>query len=451
MFKNLRQLNRFSLLLLAIAFVMSISQSTMTTAYPILMQHFHVDASVVQWLTTGFMIAMTLMMPLSPWLMDNVPLKRLLNGIVAVFLLGTAIAMVTPVFAGIIIGRLLEGLAVGALFPTYQALIIENTPVEKRGVSMGIVGLVMGSALAVGPIVSGFVLQLESWRWLFIIFFVILLVLIVSLQGQIKQSHKIQPSGFDFWSALLLLGFGGILYTVSILPDTGLSLSWYLYLVVSLAVLVAFIVRQLRLKHPFLNLSVFEYHGYLPAMLLTGISYSGLITTTVLMPLYYQRIFHLAPFWSGLLMVPAAAFLSLLNPRAGALLNRIGLRRLVVIGTTMMIVGYAALALAGTGSIIVGVIAAMLLEGGNAFIMMPSLTFANDALPDNLVPHGTAIITTMRQFIGAGSIVVATLLITSFNAHLNYGAALSHTAAWFILIPVLGLLLATQLKKRIKA
>lgn len=447
MFKNIRQLTPFAIILLAIAFTMSISQSTMTTAYPVLMRNFQVDAGTVQWLTTGFMVAMTLVMPVSPWLLNNVTLRTLLNGIVAVFLTGTAVAMLATRFEGIIIGRLLEGLAVGALFPTFQSVILENTATAQRGVTMGVVGLVMGSALAVGPIISGVVLQWVSWRALFVLFFVILLGLIAFGQPLIQNTHVMQPSRFDWLSALSLIGFGGVLYAISSIETLGMNWLWWVILLGSFCLLALFVIRQRQLAQPFLDLSVLRYRGYIPGWLLTGISYSGLIIATVIMPLFYQRIFHITPMWSGLLMVPAAVFLSQLNPRTGRLLNQIGLKKLVYIGMTMMMVGYAGLALFGTQSWVVGLLAALLLEGGNAFVMMPAVTAANNVLPEALVSHGTALITTMRQVIGAASVVVATLLISHFNTTVTIGQALSRTSAWFILVPVAGVLLATQLKR----
>lgn len=447
MFKNIRQLTPFAIILLAIAFTMSISQSTMTTAYPVLMRNFQVDAGTVQWLTTGFMVAMTLVMPVSPWLLNNVTLRTLLNGIVAFFLTGTAVAMLATRFEGIIIGRLLEGLAVGALFPTFQSVILENTATDQRGVTMGVVGLVMGSALAVGPIISGVVLQWVSWRALFVLFFVILLGLIAFGQPLIQNTHVMQPSRFDWLSALSLIGFGGVLYAISSIETLGMNWLWWGILLGNFCLLTLFVIRQRQLTRPFLDLSVLRYRGYIPGLLLTGISYSGLIIATVIMPLFYQRVFHITPMWSGLLMVPAAVFLSQLNPRTGRLLNQIGLKKLVYIGMAMMMVGYAGLALFGTQSWVVGLLAALLLEGGNAFVMMPAVTAANNVLPESLVSHGTALITTMRQVIGAASVVVATLLISHFNTTVTIGQALSRTSAWFILVPVAGVLLATQLKR----
>ena len=295
MFKNIRQLTPFSLMLLSISFIMSISQSTMTTAYPILMRNFNVSATTVQWLTTGFMVAMTLVMPLSPWLLDNVHLKPLLNSIVAIFLIGTAIAMLSPNFLGIIVGRLLEGMAVGALFPTFQSVIMENTTKGQRGLTMGVVGLVMGSALAVGPIISGVILQWVSWRALFALFFFTLLILIIAFQHLIKNTHSINKSNFDWLSAITLLGFGGVLYTIASLPSTGFNLTSCFILIISILLLLVFIVRQQKQSQPFLNLTVFKYQGFLPGLILTGISYSGLIIATVLMPLFLSTCFLFIP------------------------------------------------------------------------------------------------------------------------------------------------------------
>ena len=114
----------------------------------------------------------------------------------------------------------------------------------------------------------------------------------------------------------------------------------------------------------------------------------------------------------------------------------------------MMIVGYGLLALVGIKSWLIGLVAAMLLEGGNAFVMMPAVTAANNVLPKSLVSHGTALITTMRQVIGAGSVVVASLLITYFDTNQTIGSSLMKTSAWFVIVPVLGIILGMQLKNK---
>ncbi|MCI1920889.1 MAG: MFS transporter [Liquorilactobacillus nagelii] len=448
MLKDFRKMTTFARRLLAIAFLMSISQSTMTTTYPILMKQFGVQTNTVQWLTTGFMVAMTLVMPLSPWLLDNVPLKKLLNGIVGVFIAGTVVAMLAPSFSWIICGRLIEGLAVGALFPVFQSLILESSSEKNRGLAMGVVGLVMGSALAVGPIISGVILQFVSWRALFGLFIVLLVFLIVRIQTVIKVIHPLAPHKFDWLSAVLLIGFGGLLYAINLFPTVGLQLGWWLLLLTSLGLLIIFAWRQKRLSQPFLNLQVLHFPGYTAALLLTGISYSGLIIATVILPLYYQQVFQVSPFWSGLLLVPAAYILSRLNPLAGKLLNRLGLKRLVWIGMALIAGGFLLLGTLGAHWLWWSVIGGILLESGNAFTMMPALAAANNALPKDLMSHGTALITTMRQVIGAASVVIASGLIAYFADRLPYAQALLLTSRWLLLFPLLGLLLSFVLKTK---
>lgn len=446
--KDFWKLSIFARRLLAISFLMSISQSTMTTTYPILMKQFGIQTSTVQWLTTGFMVAMTLVMPLSPWLLDNIALKKLLNGIVSVFIIGTLVAMLAPAFSWIILGRLVEGLAVGALFPIFQTLIMESSTDQERGLAMGVVGLVMGSALAVGPIISGVVLQFVSWRVLFALFVVLLVFLIIRIQPVIKPIHPLVLHKFDWISAILLLGFGGLLYAINLYPALGLKLIWWLLLFGSLLLLISFALRQRYLTKPFLNLSVLRYRGYIPALLLTGISYSGLIIATVILPLYYQNVFKVSPLWSGLLLVPAAFILSRLNPVAGKLLGKLGLKRLVWIGMALLTAGFSLLGTFGAKSLLLCVLGGICLESGNAFVMMPAITAANNALPKDLMSHGTALITTMRQVIGAASVVVASSLITVLANSQPYHQALAQTSLWLLLLPLIGIGLGAFLQTK---
>jgi MFS family permease len=164
--------------------------------------------------------------------------------------------------------------------------------------------------------------------------------------------------------------------------------------------------------------------------------------------LYYQQVFQVSPFWSGLLLVPAAYILSRLNPLAGKLLNRLGLKRLVWIGMALIAGGFLLLGTLGAHWLWWSVLGGILLESGNAFTMMPALTAANNALPKDLMSHGTALITTMRQVIGAASVVIASGLIAYFADRLPYDQALLLTSRWLLLFPLLGLLLSFVLKTK---
>ena len=161
------QRKAFVFTLLLGTFTMSISQSSLSTAYPTLMKFFNVDAPTIQWLTTGFMLIMCIMMPVSPWLLNNLSFKKMYLTVLAIFELGTLMIILAPNFPIALLGRGLAAVAVGILFQSYQSVLMTITAKEGRAEVMGLAGLVMGSALACGPIISGIILNYISWQGLF--------------------------------------------------------------------------------------------------------------------------------------------------------------------------------------------------------------------------------------------------------------------------------------------
>lgn len=454
----------FMATLLVGTFTMSISQSSLSTAYPTLMADFGISASTVQWLTTGFMLVMCVAMPISPWMLNNLSFKKMFMGALALFDLGSLVIVLTPVSWGaagfwfMMVGRVLEAFAVGVLFPSYQTVLLEITPEKERGTTMGIAGLVMGSALAVGPIVSGVVLKYFSWQSLFI-FFMIVITVIFALAGAglIQDIMERHQSKLDWLSVFLLLGLIGLMWGINHVGKAGVN--WDLAatpLAVSLLALAWFVVRQLKLATPLLELRVLKTFNYDLAVLLTSISYIALIVTTIIFPLYYQGVLGVSPFVSGMSLVPGAVFLSLLNPLSGKLADRIGFKPTMLVGMAMIIIGWGAGILAVSQHSLMGMLlCAMVIEGGNAFVMMPAVTLGANALPDRLVAHGTAVITTVRQVLGSAGVVVATMVLTNVTnrvgqSGVSYSAAsLTGFRAAFslmVLVELVGLFLALLLK-----
>lgn len=422
--QNGRENNRFwfILTLLLGTFTMSISQSSLSTAYPTLMQAFHIPASTVQWLTTGFMLVMCVSMPISPWLLNNISFRQLYLADLVLFDLGSLMIVMTPASWGIngfwfmMIGRVLEAFAVGVLFPSYQSVLLTITPEEERGFTMGVAGLVMGSALAVGPIVSGIVLKFFSWKSLFIFFMIIITIIFaVGAAGAICDVMERHKTELDWLSVILSLGLIGFMYVINDLGKQGVNWSAdTILLLVSLVMLVWFIVRQFHLQTPLLELRVLKTFNYDLAIMLTALSYVALIVTTIIFPLYYQGVLKLSPFASGMSLVPGAVFLSLLNPVTGSLADRIGYKPTMLLGMVMIICGWVGTALlVNARSLLAMIICAMVIEGGNAFVMMPAVTMGANSLPDELVAHGTAVITTIRQVFGSAGVAFATIILTT--------------------------------------
>lgn len=398
-------------------FTMSISQSSLSTAYPTFMRYFNLPASTVAWLTTGFMLIMSVVMPLSPWLMDNFKFKPLYLTLLVNFVVGTLIVIFAPNFPIMMVGRLMEGFSVGVLFPSYQSIILEITPQNKRGSVMGTIGLVMGSALAVGPIISGVILQVMNWQAIFAFFLVVLSAVFILALKTVVSPLKLKSTNFDFVSVFMSLGIIGLLYFINEISHmtSGSYLNWII-LGVSMILLYLFVRRQLKMPEPLLRLDILKIGNFDLGVALTSLSYMSLITVTIIMPLYYQQVLRMTPFWSGMALVPAAALLSWLNRRSGQLADRIGFKPVITIGFGLFIVGWGMLLLlSGLKSVWVAIICSMIIEAGNAFAMMPATTLGANSLTNELIPHGSSIIATFRQILGSTAIVLATVILGNGN------------------------------------
>lgn len=439
-----KQRKWFVFTLLLGTFTMSISQSSLSTAYPTFMKYFNLPASTIAWLTTGFMLIMSVVMPLSPWLMANFKFKPLYLSLLINFVIGTLIIIFAPNFLIMMIGRLMEGFSVGVLFPSYQSIILEITPTANRGTVMGTVGLVMGSALAVGPIVSGVLLQILNWQAIFGFFLLVLAIVFFLALKTVVSPLKIHSTSFDFISVFMSLGIIGLLYFINEISHMTLTdyFNWGI-LAVSLVLLVMFVYRQLHMKAPLLRLDILAIPNFDLGVALTSLSYMSLITVTIVMPLYYQQVIGLTPLWSGLALVPAAAFLSWLNRRSGRLADRIGFKPVILIGFALFIVGWGALLIcSGLRNVWVAVLCSIIIEAGNAFAMMPATTLGANSLANSLIPHGSSVIATVRQVMGSTAIVLATVVLGEKN--------FNNVFLTFLILEIIAIFLVFKIKDTTK-
>lgn len=437
-------------------FTMSISQSSLSTAYPTLMSYFGVSAATIQWLTTGFMIVMCITMPISPWLLNNMSFKKLFISVLALFDIGTLIIFFGTSFPMVLIGRAMEAAAVGILFPSYQTVLLEITPEKKRGTIMGVAGLVMGSALACGPIISGIVLNFTSWRGLFIFFMVVITTILVISFFVMKDVMKRVETKLDWLSIFYTIGLVGLLYVITEISKVNSEKSLLLgILVVSVIMIGLFVRRQFKIDNPLLDLRVLKTFNYDLAVLLTGFSYISLIVVTIIFPLYYQQVLHVSPFISGMALVPGAALLSFLNPITGKLADKFGFKPVMIFGMIMIVTGWGLLSVITVSNIGLMIMIAMLIEGGNAFVMMPAVTLGANSLPNQLISHGTAVITTIRQILGSTGVAVATLILVNVSKNaVDQGKSIMHAnqtgfhaVYWtFFAIAVIGLVIALLIR-----
>lgn len=397
-----------------------LNQTLLATAFPTLMKEFDISASTVQWLTTGFLLVNGIMIPVSAWLINSFSSKKLYISAMTTFLIGTIICFLAQNFSVLLIGRLIQAIGVGLSMPLLQNIMLTIFPPEKRGSAMGMAGIVIGLAPALGPTLSGWIIDHYSWRDLFgMVIPIVVLVLVLALFFM-KSVIELTHPKIDTISAILsTIGFGSLLYGFSSVGDKGwLSKEVLGFLIIGIIFIFLFSKRQLKIEHPFLELRVFKSKIFTIAAVLAGVTNMAMIGAEMVLPLYIQNIRGESAFHSGLMLLPGALVMGLMMPITGAIFDKRGARKLAITG--MFILTSATLPFAfltSKTSVIVIVVLYAIRMFGISMVMMPVTTSGMNALPAHLISHGTAVNNTFRQV--ASSIGTAILISVLTNVTKN--------------------------------
>lgn len=388
-----------------------LNQTLLTTAFPALMKAFNISASSVQWLTTGFLLVNGIMIPISAWLINKFSSKRLYLTAMTIFLIGTITCFIAPNFSTLLIGRLIQAAGVGISMPLLQNIMLSIFPPEKRGSAMGMAGIVIGLAPALGPTLSGWIIDHYTWRDLFGMVIPIVILVLVLAFFLMKSVIQLSNPSIDVLSAFLsTVGFGSLLYGFSSVGNDGWGSSKVIsFLVIGVFVIGLFVWRQLHLEHPFLELRVFKSPTFTIAAILSGVVNMAMVGAEMVLPLYIQNIRGESAFHSGLMLLPGALIMGLMMPITGAIFDKHGAKRLAISG--MLILTAATLPFAFLTQetpIVMIVILYAIRMFGISMVMMPVTTSGMNALPMNLISHGTAVNNTFRQV--ASSIGTAVLI-----------------------------------------
>lgn len=398
------------------SFFTMLTGTFLATAYPAIMKSFDVSTSTVQWLTTAFMLTNGIMIPVSAWLINKFNSRTMYLGAMATFLLGTVIAFVAPNFQILIVARIIQALAVGVTMPLNQTIMLSVFPPEQRGSAMGMVGIAMGLAPAVGPTMSGIIVDNYSWRDLFgviIPFIIIILIIAFFVMKPVLRVHQ-QP--LDFWSVVTsTIGFGGLLYGVSEASSRGWGDRLVLgFIIVGLIFIALFIHRQLKLKDPFLEMRVFKHPEFALAAVLSSAVNLAMIGVEMLLPTYIQNIRGETAFHSGLMLLPGALMMGLMQPITGRLFDKYGARRLAIVGLTMLLIGTVPfMTLTDKTPVLSIIIFYAIRLFGVSMVFMPVTTSGMNVLPIAEMSHGTAVNNTFRQTMSSIGTAIMTTVLTN--------------------------------------
>ncbi|WP_373441564.1 DHA2 family efflux MFS transporter permease subunit [Paenibacillus kribbensis] len=411
--------------LLLSGFIGMFSETALNIALNDLMQILHITTATAQWLTTAFLLTLGILVPVSGLLLQTFTTRQLFVASLLFSIAGCIVAALAPTFSVLLIARILQAVGTALLLPLMFNTILIIFPAEKRGAAMGIIGLVIMFAPAVGPTIAGLVLQNLSWHW---IFWISLPFLVLSLIFGIlfmQNVSKITKPKIDILSILLSsIGFGGVVFGFSKSGEGGegwASPVVFLPVIIGLIALVLFSMRQLKMKQPMLNLRVFKYPMFVIGVVMIFLCMMTILSTMLILPLFLQKGLALSALTAGLVLLPGGIINGLLSPVMGSLFDKFGPKWLVIPGLAIVVaVLFFLSGITTTSAIVLIIVLHCCLMIGISMIMMPAQTNGLNQLPLELYPDGTAIMSTLQQVAGAiGTAVAVSILSKGMESYLS--------------------------------
>ncbi|QIZ08775.1 multidrug efflux MFS transporter [Priestia megaterium] len=404
--------------LLICGFVGMFSETALNIAISNLMDVFQISAATAQWLTTGFLLTLGILMPMTGLLLQWFTTRQLFTGSLTSLIVGTLIAALAFNFEILMVARVLQAVGMGLLIPLMFNTILVVYPPEKRGAAMGFVGLVIMFAPATGPTVAGLLIEYLSWHYIFWLSLPFLVIgLLVGLK-YLENVTEVTKPRIDILSvALSTIGFGGVVFGFSKAGEG--TEGWtspvvVTSIIIGLVALVLFTRRQTVMREPMMDLRVFKYPMYNVGLLLVLSSMMIILSSMIILPMFLQNGMSLSPFAAGLMLLPGSALNGILSPRMGSLFDKYGPKWLVIPGLIVVAISIWFLSDISSASSIAFIVSLHIgLMVGISMVWMPAQTNGLNELPPELYPHGTAVMNTLQQVAGAIGTAIAIIILTS--------------------------------------
>ncbi|HDZ6643699.1 TPA: DHA2 family efflux MFS transporter permease subunit [Staphylococcus aureus] len=404
-------------------FIAILNQTLLNVALPKINTEFNISASTGQWLMTGFMLVNGILIPITAYLFNKYSYRKLFLVALVLFTIGSLICAISMNFPIMMVGRVLQAIGAGVLMPLGSIVIITIYPPEKRGAAMGTMGIAMILAPAIGPTLSGYIVQNYHWNVMFYGMFIIgIIAILVGFIWFKLYQYTTNPKADIPGIIFSTIGFGALLYGFSEAGNKGWgSVEIETMFAIGIIFIILFVIRELRMKAPMLNLEVLKFPTFTLTTVINMVVMMSLYGGMILLPIYLQNLRGFSALDSGLLLLPGSLIMGLLGPFAGKLLDTIGLKPLAIFGIAVMTYATWELTKLNMDTPYMTIMGIYVLRSfGMAFIMMPMVTAAINALPGRLASHGNAFLNTMRQLAGSiGTAILVTVMTTQTTQHLS--------------------------------
>jgi EmrB/QacA subfamily drug resistance transporter len=401
------------------------SSTIVNVAVPALSREFGLGQGSAQWVSASFMLAMTLSMLTTPWLLQRYGIRRTYGGSMLLLLFGGVIGGLSPTYPLLLAMRVAEGIACGIVQPIPAIQILRAFERQEQGRAMGIFGFGVVLAPALGPSVGGFLVEHFGWRSIFFI-------MVPFCVAVLAMAHRLLPASaaesqarpLD-WRGLLLAAIAivGVLNgLVRLRTDVPLALAMILP---GLACLVGFIVWQLRAAHPLMHMGLFRYPQFAMGALVAFIYGMGLFGSTYLLPVFMQIGLHYSPSQAGLVLLPAGGVLAVTIWLGARLVDRVPAHLLVSAGVALLTLSFLLMAFGGPDTGYAALMSWAVIGRLGLGLVLPALSLgAMRGLDKSLITQGSSAINFLRQLGGAiGVALVGIVLEWRLKAHPAGGGA----------------------------
>ena len=413
-------------LLLISAFVVILNETIMGVAIPRLMVSFKVPASSAQWLTTAFLLTMATVIPVTGFMLQRLNTRPIFLLAMSLFSLGTLTATLAPDLHILVVARIIQACGTAIMMPLLMTSVMTLVPMELRGRTMGNISIVISVAPAIGPTISGIVLNYLHWRWLYILVLPIALGALALGAKKIENVTTPRFAPLDLLSVVLsALAFGGLVYGVSTLGQVSAAegLPTWAPLAVGALAMALFISRQLVLQKrngALLDLRTFTSRNFTVCVVLMALLMGALFGVIIVLPIYLQNVHGLTTLQTGLLLLPGGLLMGLLAPRVGRLFDRVGPRPLIIPGIFVVSGVLWAMTLLTPQTPIAFILAGhVVMSVGFALLFTPLFTTSLSSVKPQLYSHGSATLASVQQVAGATGVALLIALMSSRSARLS--------------------------------
>lgn len=411
---------RLIIILISGAFIAFLSNTFLNVALPSIKNDFNISTGSVQWVSTSYMLVAGIIIPMTAYFMNRFSAKKIFLSAMGLFLIGTTIAGFSFSFPMLIVGRMIQATGASILMPLLMNTMIRSFPPEKRGTAMGLFSLVMFFAPAIGPTLSGIIIQKHDWHVLFLMMIPLLIIILISGYILLPDVTVQKKAVMDIPSVIMsTIGFGALLYgLVSAGNNKLLAIETFVPILIGVIVIYFYVIRQMKLEVPMLNFRVYKYHMYLLGTLISMATNMGLFAGMILIPIFLQDIQNRTPLETGLLMLPGALILGFLSPVSGKLFDMYGPKVMAITGLALATVTTAFLGRLTIDTSFSYILTIYVIRAfGMTLVNTPVMTNGMNDLPRELTPDGSSLNSMQNQVSGAVGIA---LLISVMQGYVNF-------------------------------